>query len=565
MTIIATLGPEGSDSYQAAKQYDPTAEILFSNHISDVLGSFSSGAAGYAVIPVYNTREGEVKEYFRLMEKLDKGYWVDNIILPIHLSLGALTPDITLSDVKIILGRSSSVLKQCEEYIGTYMPQATEVSAPDLESAIQDFISEQKKHTILIASEDIIQRFNLFLIERELAPYNRTRFAIIGAEPHRRTGYDATSIITRPLPDRVGLLVDTLNEFSRRGINILDLRSENDIKTQKLQIYLEMEGHREDKNISEALDIIEHRIIGEYDCLKVLGSFPRVDMRVKKIQRIGFIGTGKMSFWFSERLESEGYKTLVTGRSTNVRPEEMINQVDVIMVCVPISVTTETIRKYAHLIKDGQALVILAGESESPINAAIENTAEGVEILFIHNLWGPQAVTMKDKNAVVVRTKRSGSLCNEIESFLYKHGADIFLDSAEKHDLLMGVSQKLPTALSVALAMTFDEHEISYSDLTSHSTLTSLYGVLAMARVHNQNARTYAEIMATSGEGGKIVSSFIKNLEKIFSLAGDKNIDNLCEIIEQNKLLMPQSFLKMKMKQAQAVDAVLSDPGFKGG
>ena len=496
------------------------------------------------------------------MEKLDKGYWVDNIVLPIHLSLGAVSADQPLNEVEVIVGRSS-VLKQCEEYISSSMPQATLVSAVDLDSTINKYLSSRSKNVVVIDTEDIIHRFDLTLLDRELAPYNRTRFALIGHRPHPQTGYDATSIITRPLPDRVGLLVDTLNEFTRRGINILDLRSENDIKTQKLQIYVEVEGHRDAPMLSDALTFIESKVIQEKNCIKILGSFPRVDMRVKKIKNVGFIGSGKMSSWFAERLENEGYKTIITGRSTPTKPEEMIPQVDVVVICVPISATSETIRQYGHFLSDGQALILLAGESESPINSALEVTSEGVELLFVHNLWGPQTVTMKDKNAAIVRTKRSGSLCSEFESFLYKHGAEIYLDDPGKHDLLMGVCQKLPTIISVALAKTLKENNIDYQDLGSHSTLTSLYGVLSMARVHNQNPRTYAEIMATSGEGKKIVSSFIENLEALFSLAEKRKIDTLCSIIEENRAFMPHSFLKSKMNQAQAVDAVLSDVGFK--
>ena len=562
MTTIATLGPEGSDSYHAALQYAPGSELQFYNHISEVIVNFTKKRADYALIPVYNTREGEVKEYFRLMEKLDKGYWVDNIVLPIHLSLGAVSADQPLNEVEVIVGRSS-VLKQCEEYISSSMPQATLVSAVDLDSTINKYLSSRSKNVVVIDTEDIIHRFDLTLLDRELAPYNRTRFALIGHRPHPQTGYDATSIITRPLPDRVGLLVDTLNEFTRRGINILDLRSENDIKTQKLQIYVEVEGHRDAPMLSDALTFIESKVIQEKNCIKILGSFPRVDMRVKKIKNVGFIGSGKMSSWFAERLENEGYKTIITGRSTPTKPEEMIPQVDVVVICVPISATSETVRQYGHFLSDGQALILLAGESESPINSALEVTSEGVELLFVHNLWGPQTVTMKDKNAAIVRTKRSGSLCSEFESFLYKHGAEIYLDDPGKHDLLMGVCQKLPTIISVALAKTLKENNIDYQDLGSHSTLTSLYGVLSMARVHNQNPRTYAEIMATSGEGKKIVSSFIENLEALFSLAEKRKIDTLCSIIEENRAFMPHSFLKSKMNQAQAVDAVLSDVGFK--
>jgi len=562
MTRISTFGPHGSDSSQAALQYDTNAEVLLFNHISDVLACVVNGQADYALIPVYNTREGEIKEYFRVMAELEHDFWVDNIVLPIHLSLGGAQPDLQLEDITFIYGRSS-VLNQCGDYISRNMPHATRISVHDIDKAINDISSSSNLNSVLIETEEIIT-LNLFLIDRELAAHNRTRFAIIGTSPHRQTGYDATSILTRPLPDRVGLLVDTLNEFSRRGINIVDLRSENDIETQKLQIYLEIEGHKDDPLIAKALVDIENNVIQEPRCIRILGSFPRVDMRVKKIKTFGFIGTGEMTNWFSEQLQSEGYQTIITGRTSKIRPEQMIDQVEVVIICVPISATSETVSKYGRLLQDGQALIILAGESEKPLDNGLSVTSEGVEVMLVHNLWGPQVVTMKDKNASVVKTRRSGSLCNEFESFLYKYGAEIYQDSAEKHDLMMGVSQKLPTSISVALAMTLSQHDISFDDIDAHSTLTSLYPILAMARIHDQNPRTYAEIMATGGEGKKIIASFIDNLQKVSQLADQRRIVELSEIIENNRKLMPANFIRTKMSQAQAVDAVLSDIGFKG-
>ena len=77
MTKISTLGPHGSDSCQAALRYDANAEVLLFNHIDDVLSCVEQGDSDYALIPVYNTREGEIKEYFRIMAELDQNFWVD--------------------------------------------------------------------------------------------------------------------------------------------------------------------------------------------------------------------------------------------------------------------------------------------------------------------------------------------------------------------------------------------------------------------------------------------------------------------------------------------------------
>jgi prephenate dehydrogenase len=129
----------------------------------------------------------------------------------------------------------------------------------------------------------------------------------------------------------------------------------------------------------------------------------------------------------------------------------------------------------------------------------------------------------------------------------------------------MGVSQKLPTTISVALGMTLRDHRINCDDISSHSTLTSLYGILAMARIHNQNPRTYAEIMATAGDGRKIVRSFAENILQLIDLAEQGKIAELADIMDSNKAIMSDAFLQSRMKQAKAVDDVMSQPSMKVG
>lgn len=563
MVRIATLGPQGSDGYHAALQYAPNAEVILFNRIVDAITALSSNETDFALIPVYNTREGEVKEYFRLDSQLEDLLWVDNVVLPIHLSLARIAgSDSANTPIEVLVGRGT-VFRQCEEYIENHFPHATLMAVQDIGAAFTDIATNNRTNYAIIESEELVKAFGFDLIEREVVSHNRTRFAVIGNKLAPLTSYDATTLITKPLRDRVGILADILGEFTRRGINIIDLQSENDLKTQKLRIYLEFEGHISDPSIRDAVHRLERSIIQEEDSIKILGSYPRVDMRVKKIKSFGFIGSGDMSVWFADRLQNEGYETLITGRSTELRPEEMIDKVDVVAICVPISVTADTIAQYGSMLRAGQALIILAGESENTLQTALDVTDPSVEIMFVHNLWGPQAVTMKDKNAIIVRTARSGCFCSEFEAFMYKHGADIYHDSPRKHDLLMGVGQKLPTTISVALAKTLAEHEIECDDIGSHSTLTSIYGILSMARVHNQNPRTYAEIMATKGDGRKIVKSFAENLLKIIEMAEDERIHEIAELMEENKKFMSPQFLQSRMKQAKAIDEVLSDGGFK--
>ncbi|HBI16473.1 MAG TPA: prephenate dehydrogenase/arogenate dehydrogenase family protein [Desulfobulbaceae bacterium] len=556
MITLATLGPVNSHSWQAAVQYAPKARIKTYPHTSALIDAFSLGEVQLAIVPIYNTREGENKEYFRLFDKIKSGYWIDNIVLPSHLSLGVTGPGVRRDDLRLLVGKGK-VFRQCEEYICETFAGISRLNVQDIDQAILEIKEGGLSDRGVIETEEMLKTHGMHILEREVAQHNRTRYAVLGPELAVETGYDATCLITKPMDDRLGLLVDILGEFSRRGVNIQDMRSESDIKTQKLQIYIEAEGHIHDPSVAGAIEQIENRVIGRPGHVRVLGSFPRVDMRTKYIKSFGFIGTGPMSRWFADRLENEGYRILMSGRSTALRPAEMVSQVDVVVICVPISATTDTVRRYGPLIEAGKALVLLAGESETTLDTALAVTNPDVEVMLVHNLWGPQAATMKDKNAIVVRTARSGRLCSEFETFLYKHGADIYQDSPARHDLLMGIGQKLPTVISVALAMTLEEHGITSDDIASHCTLTSLYPILAMARVHSQNPRTYAEILATSGDSRRIVHDFAKNLQQVIAMADGARIPDLCSLIDRNSEHLSREFLQARMLQAKAVDEVL--------
>lgn len=255
MITIATLGPLGSDGYRAARQYSPDAKLKLYNRVPDLIDAFLNEEVDFSFVPIYNTREGEIKEYFRLQELLREGYWEDNLVLPIHLSFAALQQEPPSFKPDIIVGRGS-VFKQCVDYISEHYPDATLMTVPDIGAAMDDIKNNNRNNYAIVDSEELLVEHGFEILDREIAAHNRTRFAIIGGNLSGETGYDATAVITKPLKDRVGMLVDILGEFTRRGINILDLRSENDIKTQKLQIYLEIEGHIGSDLLQEALKSI---------------------------------------------------------------------------------------------------------------------------------------------------------------------------------------------------------------------------------------------------------------------------------------------------------------------
>ena len=195
MRSIATLSPEGSSSWQAAKHFDPEAEIILFPNTPSAIRAFLDKQADLALIPIYNTREGESIEYFRIMEKLRSAQWIDNVVLPIHLSLGTIDDSHPLH---MLIGKSNS-FRQCDEYITNNYPFLPQLTVADLQKAINQAKDNKQLDHGFVATEEFLVANGLVIRERELAPHNQTRFAVISKTPSKPTGYDATALLTLPL------------------------------------------------------------------------------------------------------------------------------------------------------------------------------------------------------------------------------------------------------------------------------------------------------------------------------------------------------------------------------
>jgi len=108
------------------------------------------------------------------------------------------------------------------------------------------------------------------------------------------------------------------------------------------------------------------------------------------------------------------------------------------------------------------------------------------------------------------------------------------------------------------LAMTMRTNNIAPADIDTHSTLTSLYGILAMARVHSQNPRTYAEILAAPSAGNKIIRDFSAHLIQVLELSEASNISGINLLIEQGREFLTEEFLRSRTIQTLAVDETLN-------
>ena len=100
---------------------------------------------------------------------------------------------------------------------------------------------------------------------------NHTRFVILASSDHAPTGMDKTSLCFAFDEDAPGIVHSVLAEIAKRHINLTKIESRPTRQTLGRYIFLvDIEGHRLDANVSEALDAVKAQV----SMFKVFGSYP---------------------------------------------------------------------------------------------------------------------------------------------------------------------------------------------------------------------------------------------------------------------------------------------------
>jgi prephenate dehydratase len=264
--IIGTLGPEGSFTEKAAKQWNDEAELRYYDDIYDVVDAILQGEVDNSVVPIENSQEGSIAASLDLLEKHELKIVGEVIIQVKHclLSKGKI------QDIKIVMSHPQA-LSQCREYIKNHFKTVEVRSAPSTSHAAKHALTS--KHIAAIASKESSRIYGLEILDENIQDVNNnfTRFVVIGKNPAPRKGNDKTSIILYLKENKPGALHEILREFAINGINLTKIESRPTKRALgDYLFYIDLKGHIEEEIIKNTLANIKDKV----EMLKILGSYP---------------------------------------------------------------------------------------------------------------------------------------------------------------------------------------------------------------------------------------------------------------------------------------------------
>ncbi len=274
----AYLGPEGTFTEAALLQV-PGAQTARREPVSTVgaaLALVRAGGVDAAMVPIENSVEGGVTATLDAVAVGEPLRIVREELVPITFVLAA-RPGTGLAGVRRI-STHGHAWAQCRGWVDTNIPDAEYIPASSTAAAAHGLADGG--YEAAICSPLLAERLGLAVLASDIGDVAEavTRFILVSRPTvlPPPTGADKTSLVI-PLPeDHPGALMEILDQFAARGVNLS--RIESRPTGQFLGDYffsIDADGHIADARVADALKGL-HRISPN---LRFLGSYARADKR----------------------------------------------------------------------------------------------------------------------------------------------------------------------------------------------------------------------------------------------------------------------------------------------
>ncbi len=272
---IGYLGPRGTFCQEAllnAIKVDEKDLVPYPTEY-DVIMAVEKNEVEQGIIPIENSIEGTVNVTLDTLTFEANLLIEREIISPISHNL-ITHPGIAFKDISKIISHPQATA-QCRQFLTKGLPNVPLMAANSTAEAVK-LVAEGEKSFAAIGTKLAAQIYGLEVLASDIEDYkdNQTRFVLVGRKPTRRTGHDKTSIVCFIYEDRPGMLLQILQEFAYRYINLTKIQSRPTKKALgDYCFWIDLEGHIDDEIVASAIKCLKCKLRE----VKILGSYPRAD------------------------------------------------------------------------------------------------------------------------------------------------------------------------------------------------------------------------------------------------------------------------------------------------
>ena len=251
------LGPVGTFTWEALGQVEDAknAEWVSVSNVGEALDDVLQGRSDFAMIAIENSIEGGVSATQDALALAPELRIVGEYVVPVRFVL-ALKPGGKLGDVTTIAAHAVAYA-QCRKWLEKNLPHHSHVPAKSNVHAAHTIVDDGIADAA-IAPPGITEHADVEVVAENIGdnPDAQTRFVLVrkGGVPPVRTGADKTSIIAELPDDGPGRLLEMLEQFATRGVNMSLLESRPIGESLgRYRFVIDLDGHIDDERVADAL------------------------------------------------------------------------------------------------------------------------------------------------------------------------------------------------------------------------------------------------------------------------------------------------------------------------
>ncbi|HET9631241.1 MAG TPA: prephenate dehydratase [Terrabacter sp.] len=273
------LGPRGTFTQMALDSWDAAEgrEHLPFGSVDAALSALRAGDIDAAMVPIENSVEGGVSATLDALATGEPLVVIGEVLVPITFVLCA-RPGMPLARVRTV-GTHSHAWAQVRGWMGRHLPDA--VYVPTLSTAASAAALGRAGEAMFdagVCAPVAARDEGLAILAEDIGDNSSavTRFVLVarpGTLPEP-TGADKTTVVLFQREDHAGGLLELLEQFAVRGVNMTRLESRPTGEAMGSYCFsIDFEGHLLDARVGETLMGLR-RVCAE---VRFLGSYPRAD------------------------------------------------------------------------------------------------------------------------------------------------------------------------------------------------------------------------------------------------------------------------------------------------
>jgi prephenate dehydratase len=273
---VAFLGPVGTFTEDALREAAPDMEVepLRTATIHDAILAVERGGAERALVPFENSIEGSVRPTLdTLAFDTDRVTIVGEHDFAVHAHLITREP-LGIGAIAAVLSHPQP-LAQCARFLREELGGVERRSVSSTAEAVR-MVGESRRPWAAIGARSAAEHYGCIVLREGIEDEadNVTRFVWIAPAGTETAGGGErkTSLVFSELgEDHPGALVDALQVFSSRGINLSRIESRPLRRgLGRYMFFCDLEGGLEDAPVGEAIESLRSHA----ESVRILGSYP---------------------------------------------------------------------------------------------------------------------------------------------------------------------------------------------------------------------------------------------------------------------------------------------------